>query len=462
MMPMQTDGALDVSRGSKEKRRNRKRLRTRIIWSVLLIGTLLSVLFAAFALFLRANLEERIIDRVLLSEVERYAKNFEPGIELEPFSKIAGKIVSDAKYANINEAWKNLPPGVHRIQEREGDVIGTFKLAVYRLDGKWFFLRYDVTAEERTRRVVTLAIVFSVLAFSLLALVLGIYSSSRIMSPVADLSKRVLRLSKKGKVEALASHFADDEVGTLASAFDDYALRLTELVERDREFNSDVSHELRTPLAVIRSTTELLMSMPDIPKKAAERLNRIDRAAKQSTELIAALLHLSRAEKQGPADGESTAVEQIIQQIVDSNRHHLIGRPVSVIVEANEALHVAAPESVLAVVLGNLIGNAFKYTKEGTVQIRVNHNSVAVADSGPGIPDEERDKVFDRHFRGESGKAGGSGSGAGLGLAIVRRLCALYGWNVELKPREPHGLVALLDFSGDEAQKTLNNVDPSS
>ena len=60
----------------------------------------------------------------------------------------------------------------------------------------------------------------------------------------------------------LAPHFPDDEVGQLAEALDDYAARLTEVVQRDREFNADVSHELRTPLAVIRGAAELLLSQP--------------------------------------------------------------------------------------------------------------------------------------------------------------------------------------------------------
>jgi signal transduction histidine kinase len=435
------------SKANAPRRRNRKRLRTRIIWSVLLIGTLLSVLFAAFALFLRSNLEERIIDRVLQKEVTSYAEKFVSSPEGIEFSLIKGRVFSDRKYPNAPASWKGLGDGVYRITDATPTGQETYKLAVKRVPGYWFFLRYDITSVERTRKLVTRAIIVSVAAFSLLALLLGFWSASRIMSPVADLLRRVTRLSKKGKVEALAPHFADDEVGALAQALDDYAVRLTELVERDREFNSDVSHELRTPLAVIQSTTELLRSMPDMPAKAIGRLLRIDRASKQSTELITALLHLSRAERQAPNDGETTAVEYIINNIVDSNRHHLIGRPVSVSVEINHSLHVPAPESVLSVVLGNLVGNAFKYTREGNVKIIVDEHGVSVADSGPGIPEEERDKVFDRHFRGASGAAGGSGSGAGLGLAIVRRLCALYGWEVRLQPREPHGILALLSFS---------------
>src|SRR5690606_38145039 len=90
--------------------------------------------------------------------------------------------------------------------------------------------------------------------------------------------------------DMLASHFPDDEVGQLASALDDYSARLTEVVQRDREFNADVSHELRTPLAVIRGAAELLLSRPDIDDKTRARVHRIQRAEQQCTDLISALL----------------------------------------------------------------------------------------------------------------------------------------------------------------------------
>ncbi len=101
--------------------------------------------------------------------------------------------------------------------------------------------------------------------------------------------------------DELAPYFAEDEVGELAKALDDYAGRLTEVVQRDREFNADVSHELRTPLAVIRGAVELLLSKPDLDDRTRKRLQRIERAEQQCTDLISALLLLSRNERaRGP------------------------------------------------------------------------------------------------------------------------------------------------------------------
>lgn len=421
--------------------RQRKRLRYRIIVSVLAIGTLLSGLFAVYAVMLREYLEDRLIGRTLETELQNYVSQFyaDPNTPGVPFSKINGYTVRPDRVPN--PAWKDLPTGVHRLTEvRNGEHVA-YKLAVHKDQDIWFFLRYDVTAEERTRRSVALAITGSVLAFAVLSLLLGVWSASRIMSPVLDLVRRVQKLGRRGsRPDPLAAHFPEDEVGTLARALDDYADRLTRLVERDREFNNDVSHELRTPLAVVRSTTELLLSMPELPPKAVERLQRIERAAKQSTELIEALLHLSRGERQSATDGEFTAVEQLLPAIIEAHRPQLKGKPVEVELTVQAPLHVNAPEAVLSVALGNLVGNAFKYTREGVVRIVVEAHQVVVTDSGPGISAAELEQVFERHFRGSTA----SGSGAGLGLAIVRRLCELYGWSVALEPAVGGGVRACL------------------
>lgn len=104
---------------------------------------------------------------------------------------------------------------------------------------------------------------------------------------------------------------------------------------------------------------------------------------------------------------------------------------------------MAAPPAVLAVALANLIGNAFRYTQEGEVRIRILGDRVEVADTGPGIDPEDAARLFERGYRGQA--ASGS-KGAGLGLAIVRRLCDLYGWQVSLAPGPGRGAVATLRF----------------
>lgn len=107
----------------------------------------------------------------------------------------------------------------------------------------------------------------TVLVFTLVSLLIGWWAASRVMSPVSELANRLRAYRGSSNPTQLGPLFPEDEVGELARALDDYSNRLTEVVQRDREFNADVSHELRTPLAVIRGATELLLGKPDLEPK---------------------------------------------------------------------------------------------------------------------------------------------------------------------------------------------------
>jgi len=423
----------------------RRRLRSRIIFSFALFGLALTALFAVSAIYLRQYLEDKLIGEVLQKNLQDYADKFyidprAPGVPLET---VQGYTYSSEKIANVQFSWRDLPNGVHDLHEPDG--VGgrrVYKLAVRKDPDTWFFLKYDTAQERRSQKLLQAALIIVVVIFSLLSLAIGFWSSARVMRPVADLARRVRGLGKIGRPEALSPHFADDEVGQLAAALDDYSNKLTALVIRDREFNADVSHELRTPLAVIASTTELLLATPDLPIKAQERLKRVERAVRQCSETIDALLVLSRSERQLPSDGESTEVSTIVEQIIEVNRQHIANKSVVVQLRRTSAVEVAAPSAVVAVVIGNLVGNAFKYTTEGEVFIHVGEGKVLIEDSGRGIEHENPEKLFERGYRASSTP----GKGAGLGLAIVRRLCDLYGWKVSLLPRPQGGTLATLIF----------------
>ena len=423
--------------------RARRRLRTRIILSFALFGFTLTTLIAATTVYLRDRVENTVLGAALEKNNNMFAEGFyrNPNAVGIPFEKIQGRQFSTRKLDKVPPEWRDLASGVHDIviPVPGTDEQRAYKLAVRKDPDYWFFLAYDIAEERESQLKLNHALVASVGIFTLFSLLIGWWSASRVMSPVTELAQRLRRSGASSAPEALAPHFPEDEVGELAKALDDYAARLTEVVQRDREFNADVSHELRTPLAVIRGAVELLLARPELDERTRTRLSRIQRAEQQCTDLISALLLLSRNER---AVGQCD-VAKVAQQLLESHRAQLGGKPVVLRLEGEATMALDVPESVLAVALGNLIGNAVKYTPSGEVVVRVLTDAVEVVDSGPGLSAEDAAKLFTRGYRGTHA---GHSQGGGIGLSIVRRLCALYAWDVQVRPGVERGVVATLTF----------------
>ena len=427
-------------------RRYRRRLRSRIILSFLLLGLGLTTLFAFLTQEARDRVENTLVEDLMNRNIDEYARRYyvdplrNPAVPLE---QIRARVVKRERFEELRRDqpdWYELGDGIHNLSGIDED--GTpfmYKLAVRKTPDEWFFLAYDMSETMRGATQFQRAIFGSVVLVSLLSLLIGWWSASRVMSPVSALANRLRSSGDSSTPEALAPHFPDDEVGQLASALDDYAFRLTEVVQRDREFNADVSHELRTPLAVIKGAVELLLSRPDLDDKTRTRLLRIQRAEQQCTDLISALLLLSRNERGHGA----TDVGRVVEQLFDAHRPQLVGKPLTLRLEGDGPLVVDAPESAVTVALGNLVGNAIKYTQAGEVVVRLGDRSVEVADSGPGLSAEDAARLFERGYRGTHAE---HSQGGGIGLSIVRRLCALYGWQVRVVPGAVRGVVATLSF----------------
>jgi methyl-accepting chemotaxis protein len=228
--------------------RFRRRLRTRIILSFFFLGTGLTALFAYLTDYTRQRVENQLVEDVMNRNIDEYARRFYDNPEKNPdlpLQQIRAFVFTPDKFERVRierPEWANLPNGNHNISDiNESGGPFIYKLAVRKTPDAWFFLAYDISETAGGQRQFMRAIYLSVLLFSGLSLVVGWWAASRVMSPVSELAARLRSYRGSSNPKPLATHFPEDEVGELAKALDDYSGRLTEVVQRDREFNADVS-----------------------------------------------------------------------------------------------------------------------------------------------------------------------------------------------------------------------------
>ncbi|MFK4037073.1 DUF4153 domain-containing protein [Nonomuraea wenchangensis] len=244
---------------------------------------------------------------------------------------------------------------------------------------------------------------------------------------------RAAQTIAKGHYKLRVSATSRDEVGELARAFNAMAADLGEVDRQRRELVANVSHELRTPITGLRAVLENVVdgvSAPD-PVTMATALAQTERLGR----LVAQLLDLSRLDSGARLiEAEAVTLAPLVDQAV--REAGLAREDVAIRAEVPAGLVVRADPDLLAQVLANLLDNAVRHSPPGGV-VTVSGTAhgagvrVAVADHGPGIPEAERGRVFERFSRLDSGRAADSG-GAGLGLAIVKEIVELHGGAVRI------------------------------
>jgi len=275
---------------------------------------------------------------------------------------------------------------------------------------------------------------------ALVAMGLVWFLSRGMTSPLREMAAAADAMAK-GDYSQRVTATSRDEVGALARAFNEMAAELAETDRHRRDLVANVSHELRTPITALQVQLENLVDGVSDPDPATFRvmLAQVERLGR----LVKQLLDLSRLESGAvPLDRSQFRVEPLLSHAV--REQQLQGAPVTVAVEVEPADLTADgdPERVHQVV-ANLLENAVRYTPSGgQVDVRARRSAagvvIEVIDEGPGIPDADRTRVFERFYRADAARAAQDG-GAGLGLAIARWIVDLHGGEIHPEPREPHG-----------------------
>jgi len=418
-------------------------LRHRINLSFILFGALLSLTITIGVYFALEDIEVELVEESLQSELDYFLNQEDrppPGHQ-QLSSTIELYYVDDQQKKIVPEKIRKLANGHHDLK-LEQELFHV--LVASDSQQRTVYMVRNATNFEQREVAIHTALIASVVAAILIALWLGSWLSGKIISPVSTLARQVAEL-KPGNHTPLQERnsFADDEVGQLAATFDLYLDQLAQFIEREQEFTSNASHELRTPLAVINSAAELLLENPQLSERVHSQIERIARAGNRMTQMVEVLLLLARepSPSEGDDEKEHCNLKDACMEVSEQHRFLTHGKKLTLRCDIIHDFEIQAPRAVVAIVLGNLVRNALTYTHEGEVVLTVDNGQVEVKDSGPGIPPEQLDQIFQRHYRGiQSG-------GSGIGLAIVKRICERQRWQIEIESEVDQGTIVRLGFS---------------
>jgi heavy metal sensor kinase len=267
----------------------------------------------------------------------------------------------------------------------------------------------------------------------------------RSLAPVAAMSERAREIGAENLGDRLPVANERDELGVLARAFNDLLDRLEREFDRMRQFTADASHELRTPLAVLKGEAQVALRREREAAEYRESLEVILEETSHMARLVEDMFTLARADAGDVGvDLRPVDLDDLVADCCRATRALAKQKGIDLAAEP-EAIGVEAvgDEALLRRAVVNLLDNAIKYTGPGgRVRARVALEDgwarVEVSDTGIGICEADRERIFERFYRADKARSRTEG-GAGLGLSIVRWVVAAHGGRLDVRSEPGHG-----------------------
>ena len=420
-------------------------LGTRLAGAFVAVALVALALFAAltlaaegssFAALRKSQLDETSSAALSVARSAYQASHGWAGADLAPLEALAD--LSGARIALDDPAGVVLfhsgavPGGTGARTETRAVVSGGRVVGEVRLD---FPDQGLSPAEQRLRSALARSAALAGGLGVLTALVVSVVVTRRLVRPLRRLSAAARAVGAGDRSVRLAADGGGGpgELGELGAAFDAMSVAIEHQEQLRKAMVADVAHELRTPLAVLRGETEALVD--GVREAGPEALTSLHDEVLRLGRMVDDLQSLASADAAGlslvrrPVD-----LARVAARSADALDGRFSDADVSLGRELSPVAVLADPER-LAQVVTNLLANAVKFTPAGgavrlVVGAERGRARLEVADTGPGVPPDERDKVFDRFFRGSAGRGSG---GSGIGLAVVKQLVEAHGGEVRLE-----------------------------
>jgi len=269
---------------------------------------------------------------------------------------------------------------------------------------------------------------------------IGFVVAGRVVRPVRRLTEAATRVAETQNVDQPIDIKRDDEFGQLASSFNEMLGALSLSREQQHRLVTDASHELRTPITSLRTNLEYMQRNSSIEEDERRLiLDDVLFELDELTGLVTELVDLA-TDQHHMGEAECIELDELVDAVVQRHRRRT---SYNIVYTATSSQIMAAPGLVERAV-SNMVDNALKWNPpDSSVQVRVENGSVIVSDSGPGIPVEEHEQVFERFYRTEGAR---SFPGSGLGLSIVRHVAESFGGQARIIDDGQPGTTIELSF----------------
>ncbi len=294
----------------------------------------------------------------------------------------------------------------------------------------------DTAFLKGTMRSLLAVLLLSFPCAALLSVAGGVFLAGRALSPISAMASKAREITAESLSQRLPVGNPDDELGRMATVFNDTLARLEGSFERLRAFVANTSHELRTPLTAIRSVGEVALGRPLDAESARDVIGSMLEEVGRLTRMVECLLDLARAEPGGMTPREDVDLAAMAASVVDLVRVLAEEKGQEISLDVRAPATVRGDLATLRQALTNLLDNAIRYTPEqGHIRLSVGRGPggvpvVEVEDNGPGIAAEDRERIFDRFYRAKNGLDTKT-KGTGLGLAIARNAVEANGGRLE-------------------------------
>lgn len=257
------------------------------------------------------------------------------------------------------------------------------------------------------------------------------------LQPLDQMATALARRTPES-LAALPQDGLPEEIRPLVQALNDLLARLARALESQKAFVADAAHELRTPLTAVQLQIQLAERATTEEERTAA-FAQLKQGQLRAAHLVQQLLTLARQEPGVAAQPLSEVdLAAVARQVVSEHAPLAAERNIDLGISKQVPATISGDFEALRVMLGNLVDNAIRYTpRGGTVDVALHRRNgtavMEVSDTGPGIPEEDRERVFDRFYRRETDHA----SGSGLGLAIVKNIADRHHAGIALEDRLP-------------------------